>query len=156
MHEYFKREAKEILTELAKTFPIVAITGPRQAGKTTLAQQTFPSKPCRSLEDPDMREAAQTDPRGFLNSFAEGAVLDEVQRAPQLFSYLQGVVDRIAIEIKSGQTLNQSFFRGLDYWRNLDPDENRKTVLIFGGDDSTGNQSGHGIVNWRNLPMALV
>ena len=77
---------------MAKGFPIVAITGPRQSGKTTLARLTFPQKPYLSLEDPDVRAAAESDPRGLLAGFPGGAILDEAQRAPQLFSYLQTLV----------------------------------------------------------------
>jgi predicted AAA+ superfamily ATPase len=87
------RHAATTLKNLAKGFPILAITGPRQAGKTTLAQATFPDKPYVSLEDPDNRRYAEEDPRGFLARFAGGAVLDEAQRCPALFSYLQTRVD---------------------------------------------------------------
>lgn len=79
----------------AKKFPLVAILGPRQSGKTTLVQNLFPAKPYISLEDPDKRAFAQADPRGFLAGYPKGALLDEVQRVPELFSYLQGVVDRV-------------------------------------------------------------
>ena len=68
-------------------------TGPRQAGKTTLAQSTFPGKPYVSLEDPDTRAFAEEDPRGFVVRFLGGAILDEAQRCPALFSYLQTRVD---------------------------------------------------------------
>lgn len=87
------RIAQETLIRLAKGFPIVAITGPRQSGKTTLARSTFPQKPYLSLEDPDVRATAESDPRGFLAGFPEGAILDEAQRVPHLFSYLQTKVD---------------------------------------------------------------
>ena len=87
------RQATTILKSLAKGYPILAITGPRQAGKTTLAQDTFPDKPYVSLEDPDARTFAQEDPRGFLEQLKDGAILDEVQRCPALFSYLQTRVD---------------------------------------------------------------
>ncbi|MGB5218765.1 MAG: ATP-binding protein [Smithella sp.] len=87
------RTAQKTLLRLAKGFPIVAVTGPRQSGKTTLAKLTFPSKPYLSLEDPDVRFTAESDPRGLLAGFPDGAILDEVQRAPKLFSYLQTKVD---------------------------------------------------------------
>ncbi|HEY3488631.1 MAG TPA: ATP-binding protein [Candidatus Deferrimicrobiaceae bacterium] len=69
------------------------MTGPRQSGKTTLAKMAFPNKPYLSLEDPDMRALAESDPRGLLARFPDGAILDEAQRAPELFSYLQTRVD---------------------------------------------------------------
>lgn len=87
------RVAAKTLARLAKRYPVVAITGPRQSGKTTLARAAFAGKPYVSLEDPDQREFATNDPRGFLGNYPEGAVLDEVQRCPELFSYLQRVVD---------------------------------------------------------------
>jgi predicted AAA+ superfamily ATPase len=88
---------REIAAELKRSateYPVVTILGPRQSGKTTLARMTFPDKPWVSLEDPDVRMAAEADPRGFLGQFSVGAILDEVQRLPQLLSYLQGIVDR--------------------------------------------------------------
>ena len=87
------RDAEKTLIRLAKSFPVVAITGPRQAGKTTLAKAVFKDKPYVSLENPDEREFAQNDPKRFLARFPNGAVLDEVQRCPALLSWLQGVVD---------------------------------------------------------------
>jgi predicted AAA+ superfamily ATPase len=87
------RDAEKTLIRLAKSFPVVAITGPRQAGKTTLARAVFIGKPYVSLENPDEREFAQNDPKRFLARFPNGAVLDEVQRCPSLLSWLQGVVD---------------------------------------------------------------
>ena len=72
----------------------MAIIGPRQSGKTTLAQAVFAAKPYASLEDPDLLRFAQDDPRGFLGQYPGGGVIDEAQRCPELFSYLQGVVDR--------------------------------------------------------------
>lgn len=87
------RQATAVLLKLAIGYPILAITGPRQAGKTTLAQATFPDKRYVSLEDPDERAFADEDPRGYLARFPEGAILDEAQRCPALFSYLQTRVD---------------------------------------------------------------
>lgn len=87
------RDAAHTLTRLAKGFPVIAITGPRQAGKTTLARNLFRDKPYISLENPDEREFALADPKRFLARFPQGAILDEVQRCPQLLSWLQGLVD---------------------------------------------------------------
>lgn len=87
------RHATTTLRSLAQGYPVLALTGPRQAGKTTLAQSTFPGKPYVSLEDPDTRAFADEDPRGFLARFPEGAIVDEAQRCPTLFSYLQTRVD---------------------------------------------------------------
>ena len=74
-------------------FKVVAVTGPRQSGKTTLVKYVFPDKPYVSLENPDNRQFSIDDPRGFLSQFSEGAVFDEIQRSPGLFSYLQEIVD---------------------------------------------------------------
>ena len=87
------RDSENTIHSLLKGFPIVTITGPRQSGKTTLAKKIFSDKPYASLEDPDVRLAALEDPRAFLERFPNGAVLDEVQRCPDLLSYLQTMVD---------------------------------------------------------------
>lgn len=87
------RVAESKLRNLAATFKAVALTGPRQSGKTTLAKKSFPDKFYVSLENPDSRQFALQDPRGFLASFPQGAILDEVQRTPDLFSYLQEILD---------------------------------------------------------------
>jgi predicted AAA+ superfamily ATPase len=81
------------IRKLADGYPVVAVTGPRQSGKTTLVRSLFPRHAYASLEDPDVREFALEDPRGFLAGFEGGAVLDEVQRTPDLFAYLQRMVD---------------------------------------------------------------
>jgi uncharacterized protein len=88
------RDISKELLRSAVEYPVVTIIGPRQSGKTTLAQMTFPDKPYFSLEDPDMRLTAETDPRGFLGQMKDGAILDEVQRVPALLSYIQGIVDK--------------------------------------------------------------
>lgn len=87
------RIADNTLKTLAKGYPVVAITGPRQSGKTTLSRAVFPEKPYVSLEDPDQRAFAEEDPKGFLSRYPDGAILDEVQRCVELFSYLQGIID---------------------------------------------------------------
>lgn len=88
-----KRQAQKKLKSLAESFPSLAVIGPRQSGKTTLVKNLFPKKPYVLLEDPDTRAFAVRDPRGFLAQYPQGAVLDEIQRAPELFSYLQGILD---------------------------------------------------------------
>ena len=88
------RTAGGTATELARAYPVIVITGPRQSGKTTLTRASFPDKPYVSLEDPDQRDFAKEDPRRFLSRYPDGAVLDEVQRVPDLFSYLQTRVDQ--------------------------------------------------------------
>ena len=87
------RKATSTAQRLAKGFPVIAVTGPRQSGKTTLARALFADKAYVSLENPDEHAFAERDPRAFLNRFASGAILDEVQRCPQLLSWLQGLVD---------------------------------------------------------------
>lgn len=87
------RLAATTLQRLAQGFPVLAITGPRQSGKTTLARALFGAKPYVSLENPQEREFAQIDPQRFLARFPDGAILDEVQRCPHLLSWLQQLVD---------------------------------------------------------------
>ncbi len=78
---------------LASRYPVVTLTGPRQSGKTTLTRMAFPNKAYVTLENPAHREFATEDPVGFLGRYPEGAIFDEVQRAPDLPSYLQGLID---------------------------------------------------------------
>lgn len=87
------RALEKVIHRLAKSFPIVAITGPRQSGKTTLARSFFSDLDYVSLENPSELQFAQEDAKGFLARFSKGAVFDEAQRWPELFSYLQGIVD---------------------------------------------------------------
>jgi len=88
-----KRNIEKELRILRNEYPVLAITGPRQSGKTTLAKMVFKSKPYLSFEDPLVRNQFNADPHGFIRSFPKGAVFDEVQHVPNLFSYLQGEVD---------------------------------------------------------------
>ncbi len=87
------RDIQPLFEQLARQYPVVTLTGPRQSGKTTLVKSVFPNKPYVTLEDPDTRRFAIDDPRGFLAGLRGGAILDEIQRAPELSSYLQGMVD---------------------------------------------------------------
>lgn len=88
-----KRELNTVLKEYTSEFRAVLLVGPRQSGKTTLVQQCFADKPYVSLENPDEKLLAETDARAFLNRFPNGAILDEIQRVPALFSYLQEILD---------------------------------------------------------------
>lgn len=87
------RNITPLLRQLASQYPVITLTGPRQSGKTTLAKALFPGKPYVTLENPDTRRFATDDPRGFLSNYVHGAILDEIQRAPELPSYIQGMVD---------------------------------------------------------------
>ncbi|MDD4107412.1 MAG: ATP-binding protein [Prolixibacteraceae bacterium] len=88
-----KRTAEKKLIHLNRMFKVVAVTGPRQSGKTTLVKNVFPHKPYVNLENPDVRRFSIDDPRGFLSEYPEGAIIDEAQRNPDLFSWLQEIVD---------------------------------------------------------------
>lgn len=94
---------------MAGQYPVVVLSGPRQAGKTTLAQQTFPKHQYVLLEDLDVREFAQSDPKTFLAQFKDGVILDEAQNVPELFSYLQGIVDQNRVPGKFILTGSQHF-----------------------------------------------
>lgn len=87
------RDLAPRLTRAAQTWPSITLTGPRQSGKTTLCRALFPQHPYETLEAPDVRAFAVEDPRAFLSQFPQGAILDEVQRVPDLLSYLQGIID---------------------------------------------------------------
>ena len=88
-----KRTLSKKLKESAKQFPVVTVTGPRQSGKTTIIKDAFKNHDYISLELPDQRAFAIEDPRGFLSQFDGPVILDEVQRTPELFSYIQVIVD---------------------------------------------------------------
>jgi len=107
------------LRRAAETSSIVSLVGPRQSGKTTLARALFPKKPYVSLEDPDIRAYATEDPRGFLGDHKEGAVFDEIQRTPQLLSYLQGIVDRDPVPGRFVLTGSQHFLLMRDVSQSL-------------------------------------
>lgn len=103
------RTIETILADLAGKYPVITITGPRQSGKTTLCRKVFTGKPYVNLEAPDIRQFAIDDPRGFLAQYPDGAILDEIQRAPDLTSYLQPMVDEDQREGRFILTGSQQF-----------------------------------------------
>ncbi|MES2614018.1 MAG: ATP-binding protein [Bdellovibrionota bacterium] len=88
-----KRDISKVIKETFKHYPVITVTGPRQSGKTTLIQMTFKNKPYFNLEDPRLREFAINDPTAFLDQMPNGGIIDEIQHVPQLFSYIQVLVD---------------------------------------------------------------
>ncbi|MDD3739088.1 MAG: ATP-binding protein [Lentimicrobiaceae bacterium] len=91
--KFINRDIADVMLEMYKYFPVITMTGPRQSGKTTLLRNVFDQLPYYSLENLDIRHFAQNDPIGFLSQHKEGMILDEVQNAPDLLSYIQGLVD---------------------------------------------------------------
>jgi len=88
------RDMLPALLQASREYPVVTLTGPRQSGKTTLCRRAFPDKPYINLEAPDIRQFARDDPRGFLATIPAGAILDEIQRTPDISSYVQERVDQ--------------------------------------------------------------
>ena len=93
MMKILSRTMESILLDSARHYPVVTVTGPRQSGKTTLCRKVFYNKEYINLENMDTRIFAQEDPRGFLAGLPDGAILDEIQRIPDLSSYIQTIVD---------------------------------------------------------------
>jgi predicted AAA+ superfamily ATPase len=93
MEHYIKRVIEPHLRKVWGHYPVVTVTGPRQSGKTTLVRTVFPKMPYANLEHPPTREFAQNDPEAFLDQFPENVILDEIQRVPELTSYIQVRVD---------------------------------------------------------------
>ena len=91
--KYISRELSAVIEEAYRYFSVITITGPRQSGKTTLIRNLFPHLPYYSLENLDVRSFAENDPIAFLNQHVKGMILDEVHNAPNLLSYIQGMVD---------------------------------------------------------------
>ena len=120
-----KRQSEKLIRQYARQFRALAVVGPRQSGKTTLVRSVFPKKPYVSLEDPDERLFADQDPRAFLSRFKNGAIIDEAQRVPALFSYLQKILDetkKVGLFILTGsnnfllqQTISQSLAGRIGY-----------------------------------------
>ena len=93
MNMRFNRTMAKQCQQLAQQYPVVTLTGPRQSGKTTLVRELFSDYPYLNLEEPDVRELAVRDPRAILNKYPDQLILDEVQRVPELLSYIQAAVD---------------------------------------------------------------
>ncbi|MBK9737181.1 MAG: AAA family ATPase, partial [Saprospiraceae bacterium] len=91
---FIKRQLITHVRNAATYYPIVSVAGPRQAGKSTLLKQAFPNYQYVSMEDPDIYALATTDARGFFDSYREGVIIDEAQKVPNLFSYMQSIVDK--------------------------------------------------------------
>lgn len=90
---YIQRTMASAIVEASEYFPVVTLTGPRQSGKSTILRHLFAETPYFSMEDPDVRQAVKSDPKGFLSQFQNGVIIDEVQHTPELLSYIQGIVD---------------------------------------------------------------
>lgn len=93
MEGYIYRTMSEAIIAASRYFPVITLTGPRQSGKSTLLRHLYSSIPYVSMENPDMRYSAKHDPIGFLSSYHDGVIIDEVQHVPELLSYIQGIVD---------------------------------------------------------------
>ena len=106
---YIKRHAEEVIKKQEKMFKVILITGARQVGKSTVLQNTYPNTEVVSLDDLSERKIAKTDPELFLSSHKQPIIIDEVQYAPELFSYIKILIDK---EAKPGSfilTGSQSF-----------------------------------------------
>lgn len=104
-----QRHADHAIREFRKGYPVITITGPRQSGKTTLAKSLFPDWSYVSFEDPDVRERALGDPRNFLSRYPEGVIFDEVQKVPELLTYLQRIIDEDTSRCRFVLTGSQQF-----------------------------------------------
>lgn len=91
--KYIHRNIEKEIEQAAQYFSVISVTGPRQSGKSTLLKHLFPEYKKYSLKDVHVREFAMNDPVAFLNQTQEGTFIDEVQKAPALLEYIQGIVD---------------------------------------------------------------
>ena len=96
---HITREIMKVIREASQMYPVVTVTGPRQAGKSTSVMRCFPDKLYQNLESPDIRRTANDDPRYFLTQSSSGMIIDEFQYVPELLSYIQPMVDVNDIDI---------------------------------------------------------
>ena len=135
------RKIEPIFRDLTSQYPVVTLTGPRQSGKTTLCRKVFPDMAYVNLERPDVREYASTDPLGFLSAYENGVIIDEIQRVPDLVSYIQSIVDErrspgldvFPVEVKAGATIAEDFFKGLKHFSRVAGEFSHGCGLIYGG-----------------------
>ena len=142
----FQRILREKIQRAAERYRVLGLVGPRQSGKTTLAKMAFPNHHYISLENPDMRLRATSDPKSFLMSLTGDTILDEVQNVPDLFSYLQEVVDTKKDPRKFVLTGSNSF--KLNDKISQQPAESK--FVIYGGDSEFKHQ-GCTMIPWRNI-----
>jgi predicted AAA+ superfamily ATPase len=127
------RQIQKELLKAAKEYPVLAILGPRQSGKTTVARATFPNHNYVLLEEPDILEFALSDPRAFLKHYTNksGLIIDEAQHAPDLFSYIQGIVDAEQIPGRFVLTGSQNFYLNEQISQSLAGRVNISTLLAL-------------------------
>lgn len=147
-----RRHLQDVLRRCAAEYPVVALTGPRQSGKTTLVRATFRRHEYASLEDPDQRRFALEDPRGFLGQFRRRVVLDEVQRAPELMSYIQTLVDERDVAGRFILTGSQNFLLMRDVSQSLAGRSAVLHLLPFSRSELLGRSSLSDRTLGRRLP----
>ena len=113
--EKIDRTLKNEALEMAKAYPVVTIIGPRQSGKTTLVRSLFPNKPYVTLENPDDRDFAKEDPKGFFEKYPNGAIFDELQRLPILLSYIQGIVDEQNKNDPNYENMSPKYYKSIAF-----------------------------------------
>jgi predicted AAA+ superfamily ATPase len=145
------REAETTLRRYARGFPVICITGPRQSGKTTLSKLAFPEKPYLSLEDPDIAMLARSDPRGLLDNYPAGLILDEAQYAPEIFPYLKTKTDENPSPGKYIVTGSQQFDLLKTITESLAGRSAFLTLLPF----SMGELNSAGLLEDDPLPLML-
>ena len=134
-----KRAISEHLEKISKLYPVITITGPRQSGKTTIAKDFFSDKDYVNLEHPKTREFAKDDPEAFLAKYPNGAILDEIQRVPELLSYIQVIVDESKKKSMFVLTGSQQFSLMRDISQSLAGRTSVISLLPFSLDELKAN-----------------